>query len=189
MRSLFCFLFLTSMVAAAGATTTGRGGLFFGTKSLDENDWGALDSQSAWGIQLDMKDTSWPVWITSGYISSRDKYSVITSLTPFASTDVEGKTSEYHLGVKKDFSPFPIMRLSLAGGPAYIRASLDNSAAPFTNDSDAAAGVWAGADVVFFLRYVALGVAYQYSRADVDLFGRSVDAGGTNLSFSVGFGW
>lgn len=189
MRHAFSFLVLLSFATVANAATTGRGGFFFGEKTLDKNDWGELDSQSAWGINLDVKDTAWPIWMTTGYISSRDEKTIITSLSPFATEELEGKTTEIHVGIKKDFSPIPIMRLSVGGGPAYMRASLDSSVAPFTSDSDSAAGIWAGADVVFFLRYIALGAGYQYSHANVDLFGRSVDAGGTNLSFSIGFGW
>lgn len=189
MRHLWFFLFLFFASSMVYAETTGRGGLFFGEKSLDSKDWGALDSQSAWGINLDVKDTSWPVWITTGYISSRDKITAITSLSPFATEEIEGKTSEIRIGVKKDFSPIPIMRLSVAGGPAYMRASLDNSVAPLANDTDSAVGGWFGADIIFFFHYIAVGAGYSYSHANVDLFDQSVDAGGKNLSFTFGFGW
>jgi hypothetical protein len=175
--------------ATASAATTGRGGLFFGSKSLDHGDWGELDSQSAFGVNLDVKDTAWPVWISAGYLSSREEETVITSASPLQTRDIEGKTAEYRLGVKKDFNPFKILRISGAGGPAYITASIDNAQAPFNRDSDGAVGYWLGAEAIFYLGFVSVGVGYNYSDADVKLLGSSVNAGGSNLAFAVGFGW
>ncbi len=189
MRKIFIFLFVMSWVVVASAETTGRGGLYFGSKSLNHSDWGDLDSQSAWGLNLDVKDTAWPVWISAGYLSSREEETIITSLTPFATQKIEGKTSEMHLGVKKDFFPIKKARLSVGGGPAYVRASLDSPLAPYNNDSDANIGYWLGAETIISFGFVALGVSYNYSQADVTLFNQSVDAGGSNLAFSVGFGW
>lgn len=176
------------MSVEASAETTGRGGLYFGKKSLS-SDWGSFDSQGAWGIDLDMKDTSWPVWVTAGYVSSSDSERVVTSNSPYTTKDAEGKTSEIHLGAKKDFFPIEKVRVSIAGGPAYIRASLDGSVSPFSSSTDSSVGVWAGADGFIFLGHLVLGVTYQYSHANVNLLGRSMDAGGKNLSFSIGFGW
>lgn len=189
MRRFISLLVLTAYVTAASAATTGRGGIFFGRKDLDDTDWGELDSQAAWGINLDVKDISWPVWATAAYISSRDEITVVTSLSPYATKDIEGKTSELQLGLKKDFVPVPRLRLSVATGPTYARASLDRSAAPFDRDSDSTVGVWAGAEAFLFIGVFVVGGSYQYSHAKVDLLGRSVDAGGKSLALSLGFGW
>ena len=189
MRRVIFWLILLGWVTTASAATTGRGGIFFGQKTLDHADWGDLDAQSAWGIHLDVKDESWPVWATLGYFSSRDEETLITSVSPFSTAQIEGATTEIQVGLKKDFSPLQRVRLSLAGGPAHIRASLSNSVSPFNRDSDSALGYWAGAEAIFFLPYMSLGIAYKFSQADMQLLGRSVNAGGSNVSFSVGFGW
>lgn len=186
-------LFLLSLVlivfsGMASATTTGRGGLYFGKKALKHSDWGRLDSQAAWGIDLDVKDTSWPVWATVGYVSSRDEDTLIT-YAPFTTAEISGKTSEIQLGVKKDFFPIHKVRLSVAGGPAHIRASMDSSLPPHNSDSDSAVGFWLGADAFVFVGPLILGTSYKHSQATVDLFGNSVDAGGRNLAFSIGLGW
>jgi hypothetical protein len=189
MRHLFLFSLLMSWVIVASAETTGRGGLYFGSKSLNHSDWGNLDSQGAWGINLDVKDTTWPLWITGSYLYSSDEETVITSASPLTTHDIEGKTSEIHLGVKKDFYPVKIARVSIAGGPAYINASLDNATPPHNNDSDGTIGYWAGAETLIHIGYIGLGLSYNYSQANVTLFNQSVEAGGSNLAFSFGFGW
>lgn len=176
-------------VAVASAGTMGRGGLFFGTKSLDSRDWGNLDSQSAWGINLDVKGETWPVWVSSTFLMSEEKEIAITSISPLATKNIEGKTTEFRLGLKKDFLPFEKLRLSAAGGPAYIDASLDNVASPFNSDSGAALGYWLGAEAIIYLGHLALGAGYNYSEANVTLLNRSVNAGGSNFMFTFGFGW
>jgi hypothetical protein len=175
--------------APAQAATTGRGGLYFGTKSLNNSDWGPLDSQAAWGVNLDVKDEAWPVWIAAGYMTSRDRETLITSLSPYVSTEIEGKTTEVRLGLKKDFLPLSRVLLSLSGGPAYMSGELESSVAPFNSDADSTVGAWAGADIIFNLRFVSLGVSYLYSSGTIKLFGNSVEVGGSNLAFSIGFGW
>jgi hypothetical protein len=189
MKKILGLLFLASMTTSLFADTTGRGGIFFGKKSLNHSDWGDLDSQPAWGINLDVKNTNWPVWMTAGYVSSRDEINVIASASPLSIINVEGKTSEIQLGAKKDFAPAPQVRLSLAAGPSFVHASLGSTTSPFRTESDSSVGFWTGAEAIFFLRYLTLGASYSFSQADVDLFGRSVDAGGQNLAFTVGFGW
>jgi hypothetical protein len=189
MRRFYAFLILVSLSAGASAGTTGRGGVFFGSKSLNHSDWGSLDSQGAWGINLDVKGDTWPIWVTSGYIHSQDDQTIITSASPLATTEISGETTELRLGIKKDFAPINRVRFSVAGGPAYLRAKLDSGTAPFNSDDDSTVGAWAGADLVFNLQYVLLGVSYQYSHGNVDLFGSSIDAGGSNLAFMLGFGW
>lgn len=189
MKKWFLLLTIVTYATTASAATTGRGGVFFGTKSLDHGDWGDLDNQGMWGINLDVKDTSWPVWATAAYISSRDEDTIVTSVAPFATRSIEGKTSEIRVGVKKDFIPARRVLFSVAGGPASIRASLDRPVAPFDRDTDSSLGFWAGADVFVFLGFIVVGASYQYSKADVDLLGQSVDAGGKNLAFTLGFGW
>lgn len=188
-KGLIIFLLAAGSIAGASAETTGRGGLFFGQKSMDHGDWGDLDSHAAWGVNLDVKDKSWPVWITSAFISSHDEEKVVTSVSPFATTDIEAETTEVRLGIKKDFWPLQRVRLSLGAGPAYMRGQLQRSVAPYDKDSDSTVGGWAGADLIFNLNVIALGVSYQYSRGDVDLLGRSRNAGGSSLAFSLGFGW
>jgi hypothetical protein len=127
--------------------------------------------------------------MTAGYVSSRDEINVIASASPLSIINVEGKTSEIQLGAKKDFAPAPQVRLSLAAGPSFVHASLGSTTSPFRTESDSSVGFWTGAEAIFFLRYLTLGASYSFSQADVDLFGRSVDAGGQNLAFTVGFGW
>lgn len=177
------------MPLTSWAATTGRGGLYFGTKSLKSNDWGNLDSQPAWGIDFDVKNKKWPVWVTTSFINSHDSFPVVTSISPFTTTDIEGETTELQLGIKKDFAPLPRLRISLAGGPTYVRASLQNSVSPYNKETDSAGGIWGGVDMIVSFNFITLGATYKISQANVNLLGQTVDAGGKNLAFLIGFGW
>lgn len=186
---LLFLVLIFGVVAAAPAATRGQGRLLFGAKSLDHADWGDLDQQGEIAFELDVKGETWPFWVTGGYFNSRDDATVITSVSPFTTREVEGKTTEAHLGVKKDFDPFKFLRLSFAGGPAYISGKLGDVAAPFETDSDSTVGYWGAADAVFFLGPLGLGVSYRFSQGDVDLLGKSRDAGGHHVVFALGVGW
>lgn len=182
-------VFLMGFTASAFTATRGQGRLLFGEKSLDSDDWGPLDSQGEIAFELDVKEEAWPVWVTGGFFSSRDKVTVITSITPFQTREVEGKTTEFHLGVKKDFDPFKFLRLSFSGGPAFVTAKLGDVAAPYETDSGSAAGYWGAADALIFAGPIGLGVSYRFSRADIELLNRDRNAGGHHVVFSLGLGW
>jgi hypothetical protein len=102
---------------------------------------------------------------------------------------VEAKTQEFHAGIKKDFDLSSRLRITLGAGPAWISGKMDRVGTPFDSDSDSAVGFWGVGDVLVFLGPVGVGFSYRYSQADIDLFGRSLNAGGHHIGFSAGFGW
>lgn len=177
------------LTSPSWAELRGRAQLLAGTKTLDNQDWGELDSQDEWGLELDLKQHTWPVWVNAGFLQSRDKISVVQSASPLILKDVEGKTTEFHLGVKKDFYPIQRLRLSVSGGPTLIDAQLGQLTTPFQTDSDRGIGYWGTADILIFIGQLGLGLSYRFSQADVDLLERTRDAGGRHWVFSAGVAW
>jgi hypothetical protein len=186
---LITAVFVSMLFQHSHAEWNGRLELILGSKSLDAADWGIVKDQREFGLQLDMKKQTWPVWLTAGFLKSQDKATIVLLGPPDTTRQIEGGTTEIHGGIKKDFHPSHSMRLSLSGGPAWVRAHLDQSSAPFSRDKGTGLGYWATADVLVFFNTVGVGFSYRISKADIDLHGRNRDAGGRHLVFSAGLAW
>lgn len=189
MLKIFVLGLIFFSTAAGYCETAGQARFLMGTKNLDGGDWGNLDSQPEYGLEVDVKPGDWPIWLTAGYLTSQDEATVVTSLSPLATRDIEGKTQEYRVGIKKDFPVLSFLTLAGSGGPAVIRAEMDNPNGLGGSDSGSDLGFWATGDVIFIIGQVGLGFSYRYSNADVDLFGQNRNVGGHHGMFSVGFSW
>jgi opacity protein-like surface antigen len=125
-------LVLTIPVAQAGDWTGNAGGSL-GSKQLDNQGWGALDSHVTIGFMLDVKKKSWPVSLTYDLILSGQ-------LEESGSLKNEAYTVENHFGVRKKLElENSSVRPYIGGGVALVYAETRNKTATSTvkNEDDA----------------------------------------------------
>jgi hypothetical protein len=130
---------------------------------------------------MDMAGVSWPIHATFGAYHSAGH----DDQGPF---DIDARTTELALGVKKIFGLTDTLSVFLGGGPALVFGSMDISGfgptppPGFNNDrhdSDAGAGIWASTGLLIHPgRSLNLGLQARWSTAKVNLFGEDRDAGG-----------
>jgi opacity protein-like surface antigen len=164
---------------------TGNVSGYAGHKSVDDEDWQNLDSQTSVGIISDFRKQSWPVSIAADLIFSADNHK----------NGVEedtGGTVEAHLGARKIFTlDNSSFRPYVGGGVALVGASLENENAGVTvDDDDRAVGAWVGAGTYYAVTpSFNLGLDVRYSKAEVTLFDKEREAGGLNAGITAGYHW
>lgn len=164
---------------------TGNVSGYAGHKSVDDEDWPNLDSQTSVGIISDFRKQSWPVSIAADLIFSADVHE----------SGVEedtGGTAEAHLGARKIFTlDKSSFRPYVGGGIALVTALLENENAGVTvDDDDRAVGAWVGAGTYYAVTpSFNLGLDVRYSKAEVTLFDKEREAGGLNAGITAGYHW
>ena len=164
---------------------TGNVSGYAGHKSVDEEDWPNLDSQTSVGVISDFRKQSWPVSIAADLIFSADVHE----------SGVEedtGGTAEAHLGARKIFTlDNSSFRPYVGGGIALVTALLENENAGVTvDDDDRAVGAWVGAGTYYAVTpSFNLGLDVRYSKAEVTLFDKEREAGGLNAGITAGYHW
>lgn len=164
---------------------TGNVSGLLGRKSLDDEDWGELDSQRSVGIMSDFRKTSWPVSIAADLMFAADDHLI-------DGTEVTGGTAEFHLGARKVFEiEGSAFRPYLGGGLTIVDASLENELSGVTiEDSDTALGGWVGVGTYFNVTdQFIVGLDVRYSKTEVKLFDQDREAGGLNVAISAGYHW
>lgn len=189
MKNIFLLflLILTALVPANADDLRGQARFFVGGKSLDSDDWGALDSQGEVGAEVDLRRDAWPVWLTTGFLFSRDSAEVRSLALP--TREIEGYTRELYVGAKMDFFPVRNTKLSFSAGPMLAGASIEADSGPETRDSATALGGWVGGDLLVYLGGLGLGFSYRYSNAEADLLGKTRAIGGHHGGLWLGFGF
>lgn len=195
--ALVVFLLLAAMAlmipSAVGAT--GNVNVFFGSKTLDEDDWAPLEEQAEFGVQFDIAHEDWPVNIAVNFFTSEEN-SGDDILGLFA--DYWAETQELQIGVKKIWDAGFKAHPFVGGGAALVRGEFSGrvSSGPYytgrANDSDTGLGAWANAGVFWTFgsrKGFNIGVEAAWSKADLELFGEDVDGGGTHLGLIMGFHW
>lgn len=167
------------------AEMTGNMQGLLGQKVLDEDDWGILDRQTEVGMLLDVRDTRWPISMAIDVLGSAD-----TVDTPRG--EVTGTTVELDLGVRKVFNiPGNALHPYVGGGLALMATDFERDAGfGIASDDDTGTGYWVSGGVFWtFASNLNLGLDVRYSRAEVDLFNNTIEAGGTHAGLLVGYHW
>lgn len=183
-----CFLpFFGSTVRGEGRAT-GNASFAFRMKFLEQDDWGKLDNQLGWGLLATFGRTTWPVLVAVDYLSSENED---IELGPFGILEPDNftvvgksKTRELNVGARKiwrrrGFRPY------VGAGLAMIKAEFKRE---FVSDRDSAVGGWASAGFLVGHNFV-FGMDMRLSRAEVQLFGNDVDAGGIHYELFLGGSW
>ena len=186
--AVLCFIPFLGSTVRGESRATGNAGLALRMKFLDQDDWGKLDNQLGWGLLATFGRTSWPVLIAVDYLSAENdkiEFGPFGILDPDDFTVVgKSKTRELNVGARKiwrsrGFRPY------IGGGLAMIKADFKRE---LVSDRDSALGGWASAGFLVG-HYVVLGVDMRLSRAEVHLFGKDVEAGGTHYEVFLGGSW
>lgn len=168
------------------APISGNVNVFIGGKSLSESDWGYLDQQSEFGVQVDIKEHEWPISMALNFLGSSD-------VERDRNVDTYGSTSETQLGIKKIWEIGRATNLALGGGAAVIWGEMerryDYPLRYKETDSETAVGPWASLGIYWNLAWINVGLEGKWSQADMRLLGRDVDAGGAHIGFIVGYNW
>ena len=150
---------------------------------IDEDAWKPFEDPAAIGFLFDFRPKSWPVNIAVDYLSAGDyKYQDSAG----SIIRIEGKTRELCIGVRKLFELTKTMRPYVGGGLAHIRGKFTN----ISSDDDSGAGFWVNTGFYYaFANHLNIGIDLRYSRAEISLFGKDVDAGGFSAGLTAGFHW
>jgi opacity protein-like surface antigen len=185
-KNWFCAsIILLSLLAAAPAyCTSGNVNFFIGQKSMDDSDfWKPVDDHTEFGVNFDMIEKGWPVSLDLGLMMSSDE-----SSDNYGS--IEGKTNELYVGIKKIWviRNFPLKPF-VSGGLSYVSAEMEGeNYYGYFDDDDSAMGFYLSAGAYATLsKHLNLGLLFRISKAEVELFGDDVDAGGEHFGLFLGY--
>jgi len=182
------FFFFISIITIAGSEIsalgqsdwTGNVNFFLGAKALDEDEWEPVEEQTEFGVEIDFRQQNWPVSIAIDILGAADD-------NTFAGFDVESKTSELNIGVRKIWDKSPIVRPFIGGGVSFITGEFE---AFGVSEDDSAIGFWLGGGVYWTLsEHFNLGMELKVSSAEVTLFGVDANAGGGHFGLLIGYHW
>ena len=158
-----------------------------GLKYLDKDDWGSLDNQLEYGLLSTFGRESWPVHIAVDYLRAEDRATEFGPFGIFSPIEVtaESKTNELDVGVRKIWRS-GLFKPYVGGGLALVEAELETR--EFSVD-DIGTGAWLNAGFFLGRGHVVYGIEARVSRADVNLAGRDVEAGGEHYSMFLGVSW
>jgi len=178
------FLLVLPTTAWAG-NFAGNTNFFLGTKTLDKDDWEPLEEQGAFGAELSWGNTDWPIYVASDLFWSADAQG-------FTFTETIAVTTELNVGVRKIWGESRKTRPFVGGGLAIVRGYVQKrfDFVPDVDGSDAAVGPWLTGGVFWRLgTRFNIGMSARWSKADVEIFDESLDAGGFQFGLLLGFGW
>ncbi len=179
------------IVAACSLTTvpafamTGNASAFLGQKHLDSNDWSPVEDQVQIGVVSDLRGDDWPISFAVDLLVSSDKANM-------PGPDITGSTLELDFGVRKVFDiPDSALHPYVGGGPALMSARREYDYGSYTvSDNDSGTGYWVSGGVYWtFANHYNAGFDLRHSKANVDLFGTQVDAGGNHAGIMFGYKW
>jgi len=149
-----------------------------GDKMLDKGDWEPVEDQAEFGVAATIGSEDRPVQFALDLLGSWDEAN-------YFGVDVEGSTSELAVGVRKIWGkrkakPF------FGGGLAFVNGEFK---AFDLSDDDTALGLWVNGGVFWRLgRRFNIGLDVRVSRAEVEVFGVDIEAGGEHVALILGFG-
>jgi hypothetical protein len=172
---------------------SGNVNLFLGAKFLEEDDWEPIDEQVEGGILVDFKQRRFPLSIAIDLLYSGDDQDIGVHVFGFGTfgTHVESRTTEVNIGVRKIWERSETVRPFIGGGVALINAELESKTLGASeSDDDIGVGAWIDAGIYWTLnRQFNIGIDARWSRAEVDLFGVTGQAGGWHIGAMAGFHW
>jgi len=135
---------------------------------------------------VDIKEQSWPVSLALNFMGSSD-------VERDRVYDTFGSTSEAQIGVKKIFELGEVTNIAIAGGAAIITGDLERRYDyPYRyreTDSETEIGPWASLGIYWRLAWINVGIEGKWSKADMRLLSRDVDAGGGHFGVIIGYNW
>jgi len=201
-RVFFIFIILLSMPFIAVSTSlaagdwTGNAGLIIGSKTLNEDDWEPVESQSEVGAEVDFAKRSWPFHIAFAALQSSDEDTVYVRYDDERlRTKIKASTTELRAGIKKIWEPTSVMRPYVGGGLALINAEFESSVryefeGVSASSDDQGLGLWINGGIYWTLfKQLNLGFSVGYSKATSDLFDIDAESGGVHGAFCVGYHW
>lgn len=166
---------------------TGNVNVFLGAAILNKQDWGHYKNQYGPGLEFDFKHSSWPASLALDILYSWGQEGG-WGIWYFSKTDF-GETAEVDPGVRKIWEGLPRVRPFIGGGPAIVKATQGTSHFIIAGgDTDVGLGWWLQGGTFFKLnKPFNLGLEVRYSRAQVELFDRSLNAGAWRFGMLIGF--
>jgi len=156
--------------------------------------WEPADRHGEWGILLDFRPKNWPVNIALDFLKSDGDDT--DSWPFFHSTEIEGKTTEINIGIRKIIENRPAIRPYIGGGLAYINGEYRKTINWFSGGTsiligeDDGIGIWIDAGLYFTLaKHFNIGFDIRYSWAEITISGVDVNAGGLHAGLIFGFHW
>ncbi len=194
---IICFLLSISSMAfcqtsSDSHTWSGNINLFLGTKFLDD-DGRQSDEHGEAGILLDLKHKKFPLSIAVDLLYSEGDEDIGVLILGFGTFDtkVESQAIEVNIGVRKTWENFVYIRPFIGGGLAFIGAELEASVLGESEAmDDEGIGVWIDFGIyVTLYKQFNIGIDARWSKAEVDLFGKEMEAGGWHIGALVGYHW
>ena len=183
------FVFVLLPCGAMGSLWTGDVNLKAGFKALDEDDWDPLEDQDEIGVDVDFRMDDWPISVTLGLYGSAEKKEM-------SGNDVEGKTGEFRIGVRKIWTTDSNMRPFIGGGLVFMTAEIEGVNSYLTpiiiqiSDDDRGTGLWISGGVFWTLQeHLNIGFELAVSAAEVTLFNEERRAGGAHAALLIGYHW
>jgi hypothetical protein len=183
-KNILAIAVMLFFVSANANAWTGNVNFFLGQKSLDEDDWGALDTQPEFGVLVDFKQQDWPISIALDFLVSADDATE-------AGVNVEGMTTEFDVGIRKIWgTEGSTIRPYIGGGLAFVNAEIKATYFYTITEEDRGTGIWLNGGVYWTLNQsFNLGLDLRYSQAEVTLYGVEGEAGGTHAGIILGYHW
>ncbi len=154
-----------------------------GVRLLDSGDWEPLETQVAFGLDLDYTRADWPLGIgivgTIYYSTAEEK---------FPNRTFQSDTIEFQFGLRKVWYRWGAFRPYVGGGGSYLSVEVDDGRSSETADGF---GGWVGVGSYYNLfDWLNLGVDFRWSTVSVEFDdGNDPDAGGWLLTGLVGYHW
>jgi hypothetical protein len=128
--SIACGFILVTFLCVPGlaiADNRGDVNFIFGTKLLDDGEWGSLDEQDAFGVEVSWGQDSWPFLIAIDLLTSNDDQNILGAKW-------EGTTREIDVGVRKIWEKGRV-RPYIGGGFAFISGEVERTGVGSDDDS------------------------------------------------------
>lgn len=175
---------------------SGNINLFWGGKFLNDAGWEPMDIHKAGGILLDFSHKKLPVSIAADFFYSRDDADIDVHVLGYGTVDptVTSETTEVNLGLRKIWEMSERFHPVIGGGFAIIRADLESRVQDISySDQGIGFGIWLEAGIYYTFTFknhhYNIGVDARWSKAEVDIFSKSGDAGGRFIGAVLGYHW
>lgn len=171
---------------------SGHASYVAGYKQLD-SDWSPVEGQLEFGLlDLDLQPPNWPFSLCSQLLLT---YADQPPGLPGAVGDYSGAW-EINFGGRKVFGVSDSVELFIGGGISYLGASVSSSmtfgwgAGQIYEASDSTFGYWTSGGLYWNLsEHWHVGLAFQYSWGEIELFDADLNAGGFHALGLFGYHW
>ncbi len=192
-RSVLIIMFCILAHSAQAEEWTGNINAFYGYKQINDSYFEnyEADDHSQLALMIDVGRTNWPFHIVVDRTSSHVN-AIVTTTFLVLGTRVDVETDEFNIGLRKIWRPSERFRLYIGGGLATSKVdyALDRTLLTDREDSGSGSGYWFGGGLYSTLAgYFNIGLDLRHSSVDVELFDETVDAGGSSISFMMGYHW